>query len=227
MGTATAVARDGLRERKKRETFRALQSEARRLVTERGLDNVTVEEIATAANVSKRTFFNYFDSKEAAIVDAEPDTTIRLREALDARPADETPLQALRAAAMQMLHRQARGLQELTALVATNPGLAERQINAFTEFQRLIEQWAAERTGTDPATSVYPALLGSLTGVVTHLTVARWRPETGDTGFTELADEIFDLLASGLVAPQPVPARRSAPGPGATVSGPAPAATGR
>lgn len=204
--SAATTAGGGLRERKKRQTFRALQAEARRLVTERGLDHVTVEEIATAANVSKRTFFNYFESKEAAIVDAEPDATARLREALDARPPDETPLQALRAAALQMLGRQARGLQQLTALVTTNPGLAERQINAFRAFQQVIEEWAADRTGVDPTVSVYPALLGSLTGVVTHLTVARWRPETGDEGFTELADEIFGLLAAGLVAPRPAPA---------------------
>lgn len=58
----------GLRERKKRATRRALRDAAVHLVLEHGLENVTVEEIAVAAEVSTRTFFNYFGSKEDALL---------------------------------------------------------------------------------------------------------------------------------------------------------------
>nr|WP_245534372.1 TetR/AcrR family transcriptional regulator [Xylanimonas cellulosilytica] len=57
-----------VRERKKRERRRALIDAAQALVRERGLDGVTVEEISAAAGVSTRTFFNYFASKDDAVL---------------------------------------------------------------------------------------------------------------------------------------------------------------
>ena len=58
----------GLRERKKRATREALHDAALRLTLEHGLEHLTVEEISAAAEVSPRTFFNYFPGKEQAIV---------------------------------------------------------------------------------------------------------------------------------------------------------------
>jgi len=69
-----------LRERKKLATRRLLRRAALELVGERGLANVTVEDIAEAADVSPRTFFNYFPSKEAALFGGEPDRAAGLRD---------------------------------------------------------------------------------------------------------------------------------------------------
>ena len=64
----TDIAAPGLREQKRIATKRALQVALMRLALERGFDNVTVEEVAQAAGVSPRTFFNYFPSKPAAVL---------------------------------------------------------------------------------------------------------------------------------------------------------------
>ena len=58
---------DSLREQRKRETSRALTDTARRLTAERGFAGFTVEELCAEVGVSRRTFFNYFESKENAV----------------------------------------------------------------------------------------------------------------------------------------------------------------
>jgi AcrR family transcriptional regulator len=63
----------GLRERKRLATRRAIQLAAVELASERGFDKVTIDEISHLANVSPRTFFNYFPSKESAIIGELPE----------------------------------------------------------------------------------------------------------------------------------------------------------
>src|SRR5665213_3942549 len=63
----------GLRERKRLATRRAIQLAAVELASERGFDRVTIDEISHVANVSPRTFFNYFPSKESAIIGELPE----------------------------------------------------------------------------------------------------------------------------------------------------------
>ncbi|KAB3522706.1 TetR family transcriptional regulator [Corynebacterium sp. zg254] len=68
-----AHAGRSVREEKRRATHAALQDHATRLVLERGFDAVTVEDICTAVGISPRTFFNYFPSKEVAVLGPEPE----------------------------------------------------------------------------------------------------------------------------------------------------------
>jgi AcrR family transcriptional regulator len=65
--TTAPEALSGLRDRKKRRTRQAIRAAAIELFTKQGVDATTVEQIATAADISPRTFFNYFDTKEQAV----------------------------------------------------------------------------------------------------------------------------------------------------------------
>ena len=58
----------GLRERKRQATKRAIQRAVLTLAAERGFDNVTVEEVSREADIAPRTFFNYFATKDDAIL---------------------------------------------------------------------------------------------------------------------------------------------------------------
>src|SRR5271154_6346541 len=86
----------GRRDRKKQATRRALRFAALELVAERGFAHVTVEDISEAADVATRTFFNYFPTKESAVIGADPERIEELQANLLARPPAESPLQALR-----------------------------------------------------------------------------------------------------------------------------------
>jgi len=63
---------EGIREQKRRETLQRIRDEAAKLVRAHGYDNVTVDDICGAAGISRRTFFNYVDSKDEAILGSFP-----------------------------------------------------------------------------------------------------------------------------------------------------------
>src|ERR1700749_875759 len=90
---ATEPAR---RERKKRQTRDALVHAALELFAAKGYDHTAVREITDAVDVSERTFFRYFASKEDLVLSFVRDGQIAFADALAARPRDEDPLTAAR-----------------------------------------------------------------------------------------------------------------------------------
>jgi AcrR family transcriptional regulator len=91
-----ADARESLRERKKRVARQAIAATARRLFAERGFDNVTVAEIAEAADVSEKTVFNYFPTKEDLAFAGREEGIARVVEELLHRPPDASVLDVFR-----------------------------------------------------------------------------------------------------------------------------------
>lgn len=92
MNTATTAT---LRERKKQEVRTAISDVATRLFVERGFDNVTVAEIAEAANVSTMTVFNHFQKKEDLFFDRKGQLLAFAREAFAERLQHESPVDVL------------------------------------------------------------------------------------------------------------------------------------
>ncbi|MCU1667353.1 MAG: TetR family transcriptional regulator [Blastococcus sp.] len=144
----------GLRARKKEATRLALHEAALRLAAEQGADRLHVEAIADAANVSRRTFSNYFSSKEEALF---YDDAVRLRRMLELvrdRPADEAPWTVLSRAAEQLT---AEGLDEPDPAwlarrrqLRAHPGLLAHQVAAYSTIERdLATELAPRLTGAD------------------------------------------------------------------------------
>ena len=146
----------GLRERKKAATRQALHDAALRLVAERGIDQVTVEEIADAAMVSRRTFSNYFSNKEEALFHGHRVWVQRLVELVHARPAAEGPWDALRRATERLSAESAdMDLQTIAArrLLRNHPSLVVHQNAVYAANERDL---AAELSGRMPGDSDTP-----------------------------------------------------------------------
>ncbi|MFJ5288449.1 MULTISPECIES: TetR family transcriptional regulator [unclassified Streptomyces] len=93
--STTEPREPGLRERKKAATRLALQRAALRMFEENGYERTTVRDIAAAADVTERTFFRYFPSKEDLVLSEITDLLPPLRDEIRARPAGEPPLTAV------------------------------------------------------------------------------------------------------------------------------------
>lgn len=165
------MAQVGLREIKKAETREAISLAAVRLTSERGLDSVTVDDIAEAARVARRTFRNYFPNKEAAILSAVEGFVERFVEFLHARPSDEPLLDSLESAAIDLVgspHAVDRILMVRT-ISRENPQI--RVHWAAMHIQLSLAPLTAEiaaRTDTDPEVDVYPRVVTQATwGVLT------------------------------------------------------------
>ena len=194
----------GLREQKKHATRRALHAAALQLVADRGLDGVTVDDIAAQADVSPRTFFNYFPTKDDAVVGLDPRHSSRLAEAVRARPGAETPVQAVRAVLLDQA-REMAGDPQLWPLrlqvVDAHPVLAARLSAVFGEAERALSAVLAERTGTSADADALPGLLAAVQGAVMRSALHRWLASGFTADLPALVDEGFDLVTAGFPAP--------------------------
>jgi AcrR family transcriptional regulator len=197
-----------LRERKKLATRRALQRVALDLVAQRGYSRVTVEDIAEAAEVSPRTFFNYFPSKDAALLGADPERVENLRRRLVEEPADRSPLEALRSVLVDEARRLGEELSELGGgpadwvrrikLALADPQLRAAQAAQMTQIERAVVAGLAERLGTDPARDPYPLLLGSTAIGLMRAVISIWASVGDAVALDSLTNSAFDALANGL-----------------------------
>jgi len=196
----------GLRERKKARTRRALTAAAINLALERGSpDRVTVEEISQAADVSPRTFFNYFSSKEDAILGVDPEGWAGLRQELELRPADETPMEALRAALLataESFDEDAELWARRMQLVREHPSLSGGYIASFGDFERGLVEAMAARLGLDPDEDLYPTVVVATGLTVMRVVVRHWQATGGRTSLMDQVDAALDQLSHGLEGPQ-------------------------
>ena len=195
-GTADA---DGPRRgRPPRTSARELELIALRLFTEDGFDATTIEQIATEAGVSERTFFRYFGSK-ASVLWSEFDTDVgAIRGALARTPPDVPMLEAIRRAVISVSHYRAEDVPELRVrmnLISTVPALQSSAAAHYDAWERAIIEFAAARLA-QPADSLYPLAIGRTALAACRAAYDRWAARADDD-LTVYLDATLTALAAG------------------------------
>ena len=146
----TTTAPVGLRELKKQRTYEELQRVALELFAARGFDQVTIEDICADAEVSKTTFYRYFDSKEDVLLGSMHEKLAEMATALAERPGSESAIVAVRNAFLEVVAEyQSQRVQKLAVnrIVRTTPSLAARNLEQQTAWENLLREFFVERDG--------------------------------------------------------------------------------
>ncbi|MGP3954592.1 TetR/AcrR family transcriptional regulator [Nonomuraea sp. 3N208] len=149
----------GLRERKKEKTRLAILDAALDLFLEQGYESTTVEQIAGVVDISPRTFFRYFTSKDHLVLWFHDHGEEIMLETLAFRPQDEPPFNALMHALRAVLSdmqgstpdESARFLK-LRRILEENPRLIGQSVARGAQTERRLAELVAERRGADPDT---------------------------------------------------------------------------
>jgi len=155
------------RELNKAATRQAITDAALGLLRTRGPGNFTVEDIADAAGISRRTFFNYFASTEAALASVTFGFLDNALRQFRLRPAGEPILESARAALVQLADPMTVApMAELYSLALSNPQLNRSELEAWDHCTEQIIEAARERFARNPGTEINELYLRALAGSV-------------------------------------------------------------
>ena len=194
------------------ETRERLFRAALDLFARKGFTETTVEDITEAADVGKGTFFNYFPSKEAAIVWPTTLRSARLASDLAGRPAGESLADALVEVVAGLYGPGGQDglpenwLDEFRALAAAEPALHGEYLKAQAAGERALAGVIARRIGAAES-DLEPLLLAGVVAAAERAAVLHWFRQAGPS--TSLADVVRTAVAMAV---------RGMTGPGVTLS---------
>jgi AcrR family transcriptional regulator len=203
---AIAEADPGLRERKRRETRAALSLASLRLCVQRGWENVTVDDIAAAANVSPRTFRNYFSTKAEAVAAGHLERLLRVADDLRVRPANEPLWTAIANSVAAQFEPPvqksetlagARRWLERIRFVVTEPAIHGEVLKASAAAQVELAKVIAERAGARRAKDLYPQVAAAVVTAVIGTVMDRWLRDGPAGPMLPMLHNAFELVAAG------------------------------
>jgi AcrR family transcriptional regulator len=165
------------------------------LFAERGFDETTVDEIAQAAGLTKRSFFRYFPAKEDAVFGGVDVTGEQVVEDLRGRPADEDPWQSLHQVLRQwegQIHTSEQTLASLR-LIESTPSLHARLHQKRAQWRRQVSDALQDRAGVK-LDSFTADLLTNAASAVLDTVSQEWLRSDGTAGRAALLDRAFAFL---------------------------------
>lgn len=194
-GTTAPVAPRGRRPSTTRED---VARAALDMFNRQGYDETTVDQIAGAVGVSRRTFFRYYESKRDVVWGEFDAELVRLHDQLEGAPADQPMMDVLRQAVMATNRFGAGELDELRiriGLISTVPTLVAHSAVRYAEWCQVVAGFVARRFGGQPddlgPQTVARAALGAAMAAFTCWAAG------DDDDLPAVVDRAFRLLASG------------------------------
>lgn len=170
------------------------------MFTDRGFDTTTVDDIAAAAGIGRRTFFRYYASKNDVPWGAFDEQLGRMRETFAALPADLPVMAAVRTAVLDFneVHpdEQPWHRRRLRLILGT-PTLQAHATLRYAAWRRVVAEFVALRLGLTPDELV-PQTIGHASLGVALAAYERWLTEEGGE-LRDLLDVVFRSLEHGLV----------------------------
>lgn len=202
----TSPTKLGLRERKKQQTRDTIARVALQLFAERGYDETTLAEIAEVADVSPRTIFGYFQSKEDILFCEEPRYLETLKRKLDERPPGTTTIDAIRdfLGSVEAPDDAARLRKKI---VSANPTLQMRMRARHAQLEPLIAESIAKDLDAGPD-DVRPFLVASsMNAAFMAVSDRLFEAESGGEGISHeegmrILDQVLEFLRGGFEALQ-------------------------
>ncbi|MFD0368491.1 TetR/AcrR family transcriptional regulator [Streptomyces sp. NPDC127114] len=199
----------GLRERKKQRTRDALIRVALELFTTQGFERTTVDEIADAVDVSQRTFFRYFATKEDVAFAVQQMVEERFVRALAERPPEEGPFDAMRNAVLGAWDTIGEAIVEVVPVelylrtfqsIEATPALLAVHLRRSTEMEDTIARLIAEREGLDVDEDPRPRIAVAAFSGVMRVTGQLWGRSENPTleSIRALTEHYLDHLAPAL-----------------------------
>ncbi len=171
----------------------------------RGYDRTAIHEITDAVDVSERTFFRYFASKEDLVLSFVRDKMAAFADALAGRPPQEEPLTATRNAFASSLRDfgdsgQTPSYLSVIRLIDATPALLAAHLRYIHDHDEEIIGVLARREGVDPVSDRRPRVLAAIVGALVFLADRDWRAEDSQDPEAMIAafDAYADVLGSAL-----------------------------
>lgn len=185
---------EGLRERKRRETAKRIKEVGIRLFVERGYDATTIEDIAEAADISRRTFFHYYKSKDDILLTLQNAMGEVLSLHLADEPATKKPLHAVRDSAIRVVGPvPSAELLTLDRLMRSSDAVLARRAASHIHheqslFAALREKWPA------PEREASLKIIAMLAVGALRLSLDTFDEENATRPLSEILADVFDAI---------------------------------
>ncbi len=186
----------GLRERKRAETLERIGEAGIKLFVGKGYEATTLDDIAAAAGISRRTFFHYFKSKDDILVALQCEPAVEaLGHAFDSVPKGTTPFDALRKILPELVGSfESEQSIAIANIMQSTDALKVRKLAIFVDIENALFQ-ALTRAWPEPANEAALRLLATVSMGVLRVSNEQWRQEGGKRRIGDYVRQNFILLS--------------------------------